>query len=133
MIERLKSNEDKIYRTESGEMMVVPELNVPQCISDKINEVIDAVNALVYEQDKNSDWYDGQTPAENVQEDTESRPENMQPSKIIYANKRLRRALGIAQMALVKLANDAYDMNEHIYIDGILNRIERITKGGKDE
>lgn len=46
MIEKLKPNEDKIFRTESGEMMVVPALNVPQCISDKINEVIDAVNEL---------------------------------------------------------------------------------------
>lgn len=87
----------------------------------KLNEVIDAVNALVYEQDKDSDWYD------------ETRAENVQPSKIICANKRLRKALGIAQTALVKLANDAYDMDEHIYIDGILNQIERITKGGKDE
>ena len=46
MIEKLKTNEDKIFRTESGEMMVVPALNVPQCISDKINELIDAVNEL---------------------------------------------------------------------------------------
>lgn len=46
---------------------------------------------------------------------------------------RTRKALGIAQTALVKLANDAYDIDEHIYIDGILNQIERITKGGKDE
>lgn len=48
-------------------------------------------------------------------------------------NKRLRKALGIAQSALVKLANDAYDMDEHIYIDKILNQIERITKGGNNE
>ena len=47
------------------------------CIK-KINELVDVVNALVYEQDKNSDWYDGQTPAENVQKDTKSRPENVQ-------------------------------------------------------
>ena len=46
MIEKLKPNEDKIFRTESGEMMVVPALNVPQYISDKINELVDAVNAL---------------------------------------------------------------------------------------
>lgn len=46
MIEKLKQNEDKIYRTESGEMMVVPALNVPQNILDKINELIDAVNEL---------------------------------------------------------------------------------------
>ena len=45
---------------------------------------------------------------------------------------RTRKALGIAQSALVKLANDAYDMDEHIYIDKILNQIERITKGGNN-
>ena len=89
------------------------------CIK-KINEVIDAVNALVYERDKDSDWYDGQTPVENA------RPPYMQ-------NKRLRKALGVAQTALVKLANDTYDMDEHIYIDKILNQIERITKGGDNE
>ena len=91
----------------------------PSVVWVKINELVDAVNKL-------------QTRAENVQPDTESRPENVRPSKIVYANKRLRKALGVAQTALVKLANDAYDMDEHIYIDGILNQIERITKGGRD-
>lgn len=52
MIEKLKPNEDKIFRTESGEMMVVPALNVPQCISDKINELCDAVNSIVSVQEK---------------------------------------------------------------------------------
>lgn len=33
---------------------------------------------LVYENDKDSDWYDGQTRPENVQSDAESRPENVQ-------------------------------------------------------
>lgn len=47
------------------------------CIN-KINELVDAVNALVYEHDKDSDWYDGQTRPENVQPDAESRPENVQ-------------------------------------------------------
>ena len=51
MIEKLKPNEDKIFRTESGEMMVVPALNVPQCISDKINELVDAVNAIQKERE----------------------------------------------------------------------------------
>lgn len=87
---------------------------------DKINEVIDAVNGLVYEHDKDSDWYDGQTCARNV------RLPYMQ-------NKKLRKALGIAQSALVKLANDAYDFDEHVYIDKILNQIERIIKGGNNE
>ena len=44
----------------------------------KINELVDVVNALVYESDKDSDWYDGQTRSENVQKDTESRSENVQ-------------------------------------------------------
>ena len=48
----------------------------------KINELVDAVNALVYEHDKDSDWYDGQTRAENVQPDAESRPENAQKEPI---------------------------------------------------
>ena len=55
MIEKLKQNEDKIYRTESGEMMVVPALNVPQCISDKINELVDAVNKLQEHEEKHLD------------------------------------------------------------------------------
>ena len=37
---------------------------------------------------------------------------------------RTRKALDVAQSALVKLANDAYDMDEHIYIDKILNQIK---------
>ena len=40
----------------------------------KINELVDAVNALVYEHDKDSDWYDGETPAVNVQEETNGHP-----------------------------------------------------------
>ena len=90
-------------------------VNFVEGLKLKINELVDAVNALVYEHDKDSDWYDGQTCAKNV------RLPYMQ-------NKRLRKALGIAQSALVKLANDAYDFDEHIYIDKILNQIERITK-----
>lgn len=110
----------------------------------KHNALVDAVNELqtqVTEHDKEIDdcardiskMKKIETRAENVQPDTKSRSENVQPSKIICANKRLRKALGIAQTALVKLANDAYDMDEHIYIDKILNQIERITKGGDNE
>ena len=53
--------------------------------------------------------------------------------KIRSTNERLREALSLAENALIRLANDAYCMDEHIYIDGILNQIEYITKGGKDE
>ena len=89
-------------------------------LAEKINELIDIINAIVVDVDGTKCIDGSKTPAKNVQ-----------PSKIIYANKRLRKALEIAQTALVKLANDAYDIDEHIYIDGILNQIERITKGGK--
>lgn len=127
-------------------------------IMDKLNEVIDAVNTIQKEREaewfeiqewigileavrKSVNIHEKQidelqmkvepekckTPPENVQTDAESRPENV---RLPYMqNKRLRKALGIAQSALVKLANDAYDMDEHIYIDKILNQIERITKG----
>ena len=44
---------------------------------------------------------------------------------------RTRKALDVAQSAFVKLANNAYDMDEHIYIDKILNQIETLTKGGE--
>lgn len=96
---------------------------------DKINELVDAVNELQKHEEQHLDLltelnemrlHQNKEPAENV------RPPYMQ-------NKRLRKALGIAQSALVKLANDAYDMDEHIYIDKILNRIESITKGGDNE
>lgn len=35
---------------------------------ETFNALVDAVNALVYEHDKDSDWYDGRTRAENVQD-----------------------------------------------------------------
>ena len=46
MIEKLKPNEDKIFKTETGEYLTIPELWVPKPISDKINELVDAVNEL---------------------------------------------------------------------------------------
>lgn len=103
---------------------------------DKINEVIDAVNEIMtwrFETDEDSDWYDD--PKHREQPADNSEKANCQENvRLPYMqNKRLRKALGIAQSALVKLANDAYDMDEHIYIDKILNQIERITKGGDNE
>lgn len=90
-------------------------------IVSKINELVDAVNGILdYAPLEMAMKAEPETPVENV------RPPYMQ-------NKRLRKALCIAQSALVKLANDAYDMDEHIYIDKILNRIERITKGGDND
>lgn len=63
------------YGWQAGGGYVEPTSDV---ICDKINELCDAINALVYEHDKDSDWYDGQTRVENVQPDAESRPENVQ-------------------------------------------------------
>ena len=50
-------------------------------------------------------------------------PEVKKNHKIRSTNERLREALSLAENALIRLANDAYDMDEHIYIDGILNQI----------
>lgn len=44
-------------------------LRVFNGVATRLNELVDAVNALVYEHDKDSDWYDGQTRADNVQPD----------------------------------------------------------------
>ena len=59
-------------------IQVESDSNAKLELANKINELVDAVNALVYEHDKDSDWYDGQTRPENVQPDAESRPENVQ-------------------------------------------------------
>lgn len=160
MIERLKSNEDKIYRTESGEMMVVPALNVPQCISDKINELVDTVNKLETMAKNTNTVLESLVEENNIHEKqidelqmkiepkkceiTQNSTNNSENShlfqgneqkghKIRSTNERLREALSLAENALIRLANDACCMDEHIYIDGILNQIEHITKGGKDE
>ena len=82
MLEKLKPNEDKVFKTETGECLTIPELGVPKPISDKINELVDAVNKQQiqlnnhecrlldlqnrvtalddpsYHEDENSDWYD---------------------------------------------------------------------------
>lgn len=89
---------------------------------NKINELVDAVNELQTKVNK---------LAPNINFAQPEVKENMRPPYM--QNKRLRKALGIAQSALVKLANDAYDMDEHIYIDKILNQIERITKGRNND
>ena len=79
MIEKLKTinpfDETEIDMDVNSVAGLVYE-NTP--LVQKINELVDAVNALVYEYDKDSDWYDGQTRPENVQPDAESRPENVQ-------------------------------------------------------
>ena len=46
MIEKLPENKDKVFKTETGEYLTIPELSIPKPISDKINELIDAVNVL---------------------------------------------------------------------------------------
>lgn len=60
-------------------------------------------------------------------------PEVKKIIKSVLQKKRLREALSLAESALIRLANEAYDMNQHVYIDAILSRIDKITKGGKDE
>lgn len=48
-------------------------------MQEKINELVDAVNALVYKNDDDSDWYDDvQIRSENVQPVAKTRSENVQ-------------------------------------------------------
>lgn len=86
----------------------------------KINEIIDVVNGILDYAPLEMAMKAEPNPAENV------RPPYMQ-------NKRLRKALSLAENALIRLANNACDMDEHIYIDAILSRIDAITKGGDNE
>lgn len=51
----IKKLERHIREEDDVKISCPPE---PQDIMDKINELVDAVNALVYEHDKDSDWYD---------------------------------------------------------------------------
>ena len=46
MIEKLPENKDKVFKTETGEYLTIPELSIPKTVSDKINELVDAVNSL---------------------------------------------------------------------------------------
>ena len=114
-------------------------------LAAKINEVIDAVNEL-------------QTPAENVQKDTESRPENVQKEtfvsidealemgkqdhKIRSTNERLRKALDLAIDALNKIKTlddngnyeiEDYDCQVARITQEALEQINEITKGGDNE
>lgn len=114
-----------------------------ECL-EKLNEVINAVNkletmakntnavleSLVVENNMHEKQID-ELQMKLEPEKCEIPRRNMRPPYM--QNKRLRKALSIAQSALVKLANDAYDFDEHIYIDKILNQIESITKGGDNE
>lgn len=69
MIEKLKTinpyDETEIDMDTNSVAGLVYE-NTP--LVQKINELVDAVNALVYENDKDSDWYDGRTRLKNVQD-----------------------------------------------------------------
>lgn len=83
MIKKLPENKDKVFKTETGEYLTIPELSIPKPVSDKINELVDAVNEL--QESQNTYWTDIaeikkelQTRPENVQPDAESRPENVQ-------------------------------------------------------
>ena len=83
MIEKLKP---QITEKDGGAFGIIVERKfaTDEEMQDKINELVDAVNALVYEHSDNSDWYD-ETRAKNVQKDTESRSENVQD---LYAEQR---------------------------------------------
>lgn len=127
----IKEYRDEIYADNASDAMrkggitMIKKLKRPVKIGgttfrEKINELVDAVNGILDYAPLEMAMKAEPEPAENV------RLPYMQ-------NKRLRKALGIAQSALIKLANDAYDFDEHIYIDKILNQIERITKGGDNE
>ena len=76
MIEKL--SEYEITNRDGPFINVECNTKIINTIVRKINELVDAVNALVYEHDKDSDWYDGQTRPENVQPDAKSRPVNVQ-------------------------------------------------------
>lgn len=65
MIEKVKITTNMQPQTELEKSI----LRVFNGVATKLNEIIDAVNALVYEHDKDSDWYDGQPSAENMQPD----------------------------------------------------------------
>jgi hypothetical protein len=65
MIEKL---ERKLRRERDGGFTISGPVSVGE-LQEKINELVDVVNALVYEHDKDSDWHDGQTRADNVQPD----------------------------------------------------------------
>ena len=128
MIEKL--SEYKITSRDGAFINVECNAKIINTLVRKINELVDAVNELTVAKSASVVEND-ETPAENVQKDTESGQENVQDHKIRSTNERLKYALCLAQNALVRLANNAYAMDEHIYIDAILSRIESITKGNK--
>ncbi len=109
----------------------LPEIQIHSCakINEKLNEVIDWINDI--------------SALRTTNKQVTANLPNIDAGELAFLSKentelkdeldRARKALNAAQLALVKLANDAYDMDEHIYIDKILNQIERITKGGNNE
>lgn len=161
MIEKL--NKYKITKCDGNYINADNNTRIINTIVVKINEVIDAVNALVYEQDKNSDWYDGQTRAENVQEDTESGRENVLKETFVSIDEalntatakeldRTRKALDVAVDALKKIDDTRSVVKENLYAsygkslnsgnvfcwttpDEMHNTLKQINeiKGGKDE
>lgn len=116
---------------EKLKVVLKPEdLNLPvnelemRCLKNlllKIDELVDAVNEL-------------QTKVNKLEVKVNfAKPEVKENHRIRSTNERLREALSLAENALIRLANDACDMAEHIYIDAILSRIDAITKGGSNE
>ena len=68
MIKKLEIEEIEKDCGAFGKIIIEKKLATEQEMQEKINELVDAVNALVYENDKDSDWYDRQTRSENVQD-----------------------------------------------------------------
>lgn len=71
MIEKLPENKDKVFKTETGEYLTIPELSIPKPVSNKINELVDAVNELqaqVAILEEHAHPTAKTTPAENVQD-----------------------------------------------------------------
>lgn len=66
MIEKLKEHD--IVDPKTGKVIGKIGCDLRE-LMDKLNELVDDVNDLVYECDKDSDWYDGQTRAENSQDE----------------------------------------------------------------
>lgn len=134
MIEKLSETQ-----TESQRYKIVRKLNE---LIDVVNKQQDIIRQIGEWGSKKGEclWCDTLTefnPEKPLKETSVSIDEALemgkQDHKIRSTNERLREALSLAENALIRLANDAYDMDEHIYIDGILNQIERITKGGDND
>lgn len=105
----------------------------------KINELVDAVNALVYEHDKDSDWYDGQTRSENVQKADIGELIFLQKenSKLKDELERITDILYESKYALEEMLNPSCISHEQQIaqeaLDKVNAEIKALTKGGDNE